>query len=223
MTLAIDSQESGGVAHNSAASPLTWSFNNVAGNLLLVSAIATGGGGATTVTGVTYNTVAMTQVTNGHLSYDNDTDVYLFFLLNPATGSKTVSVAATGAFSDILGSAVSLSGANTSAPTGTAVTATAGGGNVATASIAGTTSGSIVLSVVATGSGVTSTFGPGTTTASLNAGAGTSGDNISSATQPTPGGTVIVGYSITSDQWGVVAVEVFAAPAPGVPGLWFKA
>jgi len=41
MALAIDSQEASATAHRATSSPLTWSFNNVAGTTLFVGALIT--------------------------------------------------------------------------------------------------------------------------------------------------------------------------------------
>lgn len=62
----------------------------VAGNYLFVAVTAVGSGGADTVTGATYNGVAMTLL--GKIEGANWN--YLFGLLNPATGSHNVVVSA---------------------------------------------------------------------------------------------------------------------------------
>lgn len=70
----------------------TIAFNNVAGNLLLVGVRKRDNGD--TVTGVTYSGVAMIFV--GKVNYQGVNWLYLFSLLNPATGNNNIVSSFTG-------------------------------------------------------------------------------------------------------------------------------
>lgn len=220
-TLAIDSQESANAAHHSITSPLTWSFTNTAGNLLIVGVIATGDTGTSTITGVTYNGVSMTAVTNAPRTWNTTASaVYLFFLVNPATGANTVSVSASiaGANPDIIAGAISFSGANTSSPVSAGFTNfSTVVGTTASVSVTGTTSGDFVVSAAGTGTGFTSANAPTVTSASANVSNFNAGDNYELGQQSTSGGSVTAGYTMTSDVFGIIAAEVFAATGAAGP------
>lgn len=216
-TLAIDSQESAATAHHSTTSPLTWSFTNTAGNLLIVGVIATADSATSTISGVTYNGVAMTAVTNSPRAWNTTASaVYLFSLVNPATGANTVSVSGTfgGANPDILAAAISFSGASTSSPVSAGFTNfSTTAGTTASVSVTGTTSGDFVVSAAGTGTSFTSANTPTVMSASVNVSGFNAGDNYALGQQSTSGGSVTAGYTIASDTFGIIAVEVFAAPS----------
>jgi hypothetical protein len=221
MTLAVDSQESGGTGHNSTTSPLSWSFTNTAGTLLIVGIIQTQIAGATIA--VTYNGVSMTQVSGtpvAQTAFSETAQGWLFFLVNPATGSHTVSVTITGTFNsgaDILGAAISFTG-QSSSPVGTAVTNLTGTATTtASVSVTGTTNGSIVLNVAGTGTSFSSANSPTVLSALDNASGNTTSDNLALGYQPTSGGTVTAAYTISSDIFEIAAVEIFAALSAGQP------
>src|SRR5262245_24706089 len=129
MALAIDSQESGGTAHRGDVSgtPITWSFNNAAGNLIVIGVTVTNGSGAgapSISAGPTYNSVALTAGPSATCASATSL-TQLFYLASPAVGSNTVSVTGTGGSSyAILAWAISFSGADTSTPFGTTSTGT---------------------------------------------------------------------------------------------------
>ncbi len=211
MALSIDSQESGGVAHHSATSPLSWSFNNVAGTLLVVGIVLTNSSGSPSISGVTYGGTPMNPVT-GTVNWDGVFNVAaLYWLANPKTGSNTVQVTATVQI-DILAAAISFTAANLDAPVGSAVTNFDNSGTSGTASVSvpNTKSGSYVVSAVGTGSGVSSANSPTVLSALLNESTISGGDNFALGQQATSGGTVTAGYSVSPDLWGLAAVEVFA-------------
>jgi hypothetical protein len=95
MALAIDSQEASATAHHSTSSPLTWSFNNVAGTLLVIVAHVTDQGGSACALGTpTYAGVSMTQAPSSSVTWNSADILAIYYLLNPATGSNTVSIMA---------------------------------------------------------------------------------------------------------------------------------
>ena len=222
MTLSIDSQESSNVGHNSVSSPLTWTFDNAAGNLLIVGVTinTTAATSGPTISAVTYNGVAMTLVPSSSISSSYGTTAYnvvaLYRLLNPATGSNTVSVsfaAGTGSpsYLDCIAGAISFSGAGTPGNAHTADDVT-GSSGTATVSVTGTTSGSDVVSLVSTGTGVSSATSPTTLSWLLNVSVTDAGDDAAFGQQTTSGGTITPAYVLSgSDVWTISAIEVFAA------------
>jgi hypothetical protein len=213
--VAVDSQESASTAHHSNTSPLTWTFNNVAGTVMFIGVVVTDGTGSTTTLGaVSYNSVAATQVGSSLVTWDGTASrAAIYRLLSPATGNNTVSVAATstgGGGLDIIAGAISFTGNDTTTPAGTAVTAT-GNNGTATVNVTSTTNGNYVISVVGTGTSVTSATSPTLLSAKLNVSGGTAGDNLGLGDQATSGGTVAAKFAVSSDLWGISAVEVKAA------------
>lgn len=218
MALAVDSQESGGTAHRGTASgtALTWSFNNVGGNLLVVAVIVTGNAGqvAAITAGPTYDGVAMTQVASSQQTWGTNASITaLYYLLNPATGSKTVSVTGTSVPTNfaILAGAISFSGAL--AVTSTATTGTNTSGTTATASNITTASGNMVFASGGWGSGETGVAGAGfTRTFLVNGSSGTSGDDLLGEYGVSTGAAISPTFTWgVSDSWRIVAVEILAA------------
>lgn len=91
MAIAFDAATSGGT--QSSTGPLNFNHTCTGTNgLLFVNAF--GGDGADVVTGITYNSVAMTfiaKVLGGVNHYS-----YLYYLINPATGTNQVSISYSG-------------------------------------------------------------------------------------------------------------------------------
>ena len=211
MALAIDSQETSSTAHRATSSPLTWSFTNTAGNLLVVGVVATGTG-TSAITGVTYNGVSMTG--GPTISWEtNASVVQLFYLATPATGAHTVSVSGTGTSLALLAGAISFSGADTSTPFGSSATAKndttftnhAQAGNITGAS------GNYVFGVGGYGSGQAATADQ-TESFHLVGTNNTGGDNILGGYALSSGSAINFGFTwSSSDFMGVAAVEVKAA------------
>lgn len=117
--LAIDAASSAGCG---ACTSLSWSHTVSGTNRLLVVG-PSGYDTSDTVTGVTYNSVAMTVVPSSSTSTGNHT-VSQYGLIAPATGTNTVLVSVTGQMTDIGAGAVSFTDAHQTTPFGTAATAT---------------------------------------------------------------------------------------------------
>jgi len=112
-----------------SGSSLTYSHTCTGSNLYLLVGVWVGGGN--TISGVTYNGVAMTQL--GTANASNSRKPYLFGLANPATGANNVVVSASGT-TLIYAVSESYTGTSSTQPDGTANT-----GNVTNqASITGT-------------------------------------------------------------------------------------
>lgn len=103
MAIALDAQSNGAT---SVTTSLSWSHTCTGSNLALIVGIWNASDG---VTSVTYNGVAMTQIakllmTGGAAGQY----IYLYYLLNPATGTNTVAV--TGATGGLDGASTSFTG-----------------------------------------------------------------------------------------------------------------
>jgi hypothetical protein len=116
-SIALDVASAGSTG-GTGASPVTWTqtVTSSGTNTYLIVGFCTSVSGSTqpTVTGVTYNSVAMTKVQanqNGGGTIKTESSVW--FLKNPSTGSNTVSVSFTGGTSLLgAGSSVSYTGVN---------------------------------------------------------------------------------------------------------------
>ena len=98
-----------------AALTLTFAFDCTGGNYLLVPCRDEAG---STITGVTYNGVALSQLAFADRS-TGGMRLYMYGLLNPATGSNNVIITRTGASNRIDGFAAAVSGAKTTQPANT--------------------------------------------------------------------------------------------------------
>jgi hypothetical protein len=119
MAIAFDAHTAAGVS-TAAVSGTPVTFNHTTGSgsdRLLVVPIQIRGGGGGVVTGVTYNGVAMTAVDTEAINASAHT--VMFYLVAPATGSNTVSIAHTMVFpsgTHMVASATSLTGVDQSTP-----------------------------------------------------------------------------------------------------------
>ncbi len=111
MAIAFDSSVDG--VNNGGSGTLTFAFNNVAGDIVCVGIAGDTGSGADDITGVTYNAVSMTLAQKNVASSINR-NLYLYYLLGPATGSHNVAITISGSHY-LLAGAISLSGAKQSA------------------------------------------------------------------------------------------------------------
>lgn len=208
-SLAIDSNDTG---HHSTTSPLTWSFTNTAGNKVLVGIEVTNSGTTPpSISSVTYGGQTMTlqkSVTYASGASSNLTAIYA--LDNAPTGANTVSISFSGASSiDCIAGAQSMTGAD-----GIGTTASNTGGaasTVATVTLSTTTNGSLIFTMAGTGTHFNSANSPQTSEFILNVSTSTSGDNGAAGTIPGTGGSVSPSWSIGTDLFGMVAVEVLPA------------
>lgn len=109
--IALDaSANSGTGGATSPSTSLSWSHTTSGSNRLLVVAVSTGG----TVSGVTYNGVAMTMGVSHTGSPYGGSD-YLWYLANPASGANTITVTTTTSIATV-GLSISYTGAAQSVP-----------------------------------------------------------------------------------------------------------
>lgn len=228
MALAIDTEMPSNAGQSStASSSLTYSFNNAAGTLLVIG-VSWGSAAAFAMSGVTYNTVAMTQVTGAVVGYDgaghNFSGAALYFLLTPATSAHNVVVSMTGTpggSTAILSGGISFTGHDLVTP----IVASSGKSNFqesgttsATVGSATTTSGNIVLAQMATGSGYSSTTQ--SRSWSLNVNGLSAGGNGALTRAAGTGSTITMTDTITSDFFGMVCCEIAAASGGATRGLF---
>lgn len=78
----------------STTSPLTFSHTCTGSDLILLVGITILSNGGPDITGVTYAGVPMTQAVAN--TTDSNEDMYIYYLLNPATGANNVSISWSG-------------------------------------------------------------------------------------------------------------------------------
>ncbi len=157
----VDSSSSGAAFDGVIGiSTLTWSHTvGGAANRALfvgVSTAATGiGAPSARVTSVTYGAQTLTRVTNGfRASPDLNNAVELFLLVNPTSGTNTITVNLfPTAANYVVGGSVSFGGVSQTAPTGAFVSATNALNaptNTATVNVTDSVAGDVVLDVLGT-------------------------------------------------------------------------
>lgn len=111
MAIAFDAASDGGAI---TATSLSWSHTCTGANrILFVGFNGDNSGGADDITGVTYNSVAMTLAVKKINPTSGDRNLYLYYLIAPATGSHTVTISASGSH-NLSGGALSYTGAKQS-------------------------------------------------------------------------------------------------------------
>lgn len=110
--MAIAYTNSAVIANWSTANPATASFDCSGGDILFVGVF---GNGAMTAVSATYNGVAMTQLFYMNGTDGGSNDQVVFYLVNPASGSNTLSVSRTGG-ANLSIVASSYSGVDTTTP-----------------------------------------------------------------------------------------------------------
>jgi len=218
MAVAFDAVGPAAALGQTASTPttVTWAHIVTGSNTALVVFVGVGqdsGSDATkTISGVTYNGVAMTQIgTPKHTN--NSTSGYLacYGLINPTTGTNNVVVTFASAPSTAQCGSVSFTGANQTTAFGTPVTA-AGNTALATAAVASNTSGNIIAFGVDGGNTIGATpTSPATKRWLANFGFSSAGGCSACATIPSTGSSVTCSWSLSTDFWALIAVEVLAA------------
>lgn len=219
--LVIDSQEASGLAHRSTVSPTAGTaFNNAAGTVMYTGVVVTSStGGTSTITTVKYNGVTMTAIGTGQAWDTVASKVQWFRLLSPATGSNNIIITwSGGSNAAVLWGSISFSANNTSTPEGTEVKATGNGTAVDSGAVT-STSGNIIISVGGSGTtGATTVFtpiSPDVKTFFVGGSSTTAGDNLYASTFTSAGASHNMKWTIPSDNWGIVALEIKAAAGGG--------
>jgi hypothetical protein len=237
MALAIDSVMTG--TAQASASPLTLSFTNTAGTLVVVGVniAQVNPEQLPTINSVTWAGATMTLVdshSGGAPILSADCQTVAFYYLNaavnggtpPATGTNNVSVAFT--YSGSPGAtnanthcgAMSFTGADPTTPFGTALKqkeTSTGTSTGATLTLSSTTSGNYGIAITDTGSGGLAVTSPATAVYVLNASIHSGGDNSAMAYRVSSGGSLSIAFTFTTDIYVALAVEVLATGTGGGP------
>ncbi|PJE64865.1 MAG: hypothetical protein COU90_01205 [Candidatus Ryanbacteria bacterium CG10_big_fil_rev_8_21_14_0_10_43_42] len=114
-TIAYDATSNSGSKLN--VSSFNWSHTTSGTNRLLVVGVAMNDSTDSdrTVTGITYNSVAMTNVREDDNDADNNS-TSLWYLANPSSGANTIAVTLNGTNSGATGAAISLTGVDQLSP-----------------------------------------------------------------------------------------------------------
>jgi hypothetical protein len=204
------------VASRSGGSSLTFSHTTPSGsNRLLVVGVSVNNDNRS-VTGVTYNGVALTRA--GTRSNDDDATAEIWYLVNPPVTTADVVVSLSGSIGSSYGfvaAALPLNGVDQSTPVGTFQSST-GDSSSASLNVTSSSSGDFVLAVYASEQGSNSgscTQGSGQTEYWDTRG-GSSGTTQLGCGMSKPGGGT-VSFSISnsnSDHWAMGAVPIKSAP-----------
>lgn len=217
MALAIDSQQasSAGFGVASGTSPQTFSFTNTAGTLLyFLSGVAGSGSVGLTLGATSYGGAAMTKVVEKNTgTVGNGGKVAIWRLLSPATGSNTVSFAATATGSIIhwWGGCISFTGNDMTTPEVQSSSGASAGvdGTTASGSLSGVASGNYTIAVAGAGSSMSGQTQTLTWAKNI---ADTSSAGNGRASVSTSSGSVTHGFTISvSDSWAAAMIEVAAA------------
>jgi len=226
--LAIDSSMPSGATFFDAGttgltSPRTFSFTNTAGNLLILCVgVSTASAGTVTWGAMTYNGVAMTQVVEKNTNFAVNTTggrAAIYRLINPATGSNTVSMSATiggtsGGDNHWNAICISYSAADTTTPIVQSISDAFGSSPNATATLTGVASGNATVSSFGCGTHIT----PGTALQPISAQLAVADDTSSLgnlyAEVSTATGSVSHGGTLAAnDSWVVCIAEIKAGAA----------
>jgi hypothetical protein len=167
-------------------------------------------GGSNGTVSATCDGNAMTLLGSVNNAGGNAGETLLFGIANQASGAHTIVVSETGSAGSRTWEAgsVSYSGADTSAPFGTAVTKS-GSSTGPNVTVTGTTSGNMVAGVASIGSDTLTN--PATSRWVANFSNSNGAGNAGQADKAAGGSITLTWSGDTSDDWGAVAVEVKAA------------
>lgn len=208
MAIIIDSQMPSNVGQASSAgvNSFSYSFTNTSGTLLVVG-IVFGGGGSAAISSVTYASATMTFINN---TRPNGTTglVAMYYLLNPATGSNTVSI--TGSGNDpvgrIISGALSLTGHDPVNPIAQSTTANSGIPRN-TVSLTNTATSSLIVDCQGNGNTMGATSSKSLSWL-LNVNTSAAANNAASSTANGGGGVNINYPGAGADFWAAVAAEI---------------
>jgi hypothetical protein len=202
MALAYDNSTDG-------AGALTFSHTTSGSNRILFVACAGQSNNTDSVTAVTYNSVSMTFV--GKVQVPSSRYLYLYVLVNPASGSHSVVVTINTGSVLTLGAAISYTGAGQGTQPDNSTTNTASSSSSITTSL--TTVASNCWTVCVFGNqGISSMSGSGITNIRVT-GSGTNGSYGIADSNSAVSGSTSLGFTVSSTNIGM-AMASFAPPAP---------
>jgi len=189
-------------------SPLTFSFTNTAGTLLVVMAQQTGADPGE-ITAVSYGGDALTEFVHQHYVAAPNY-VSIWYRLNPKTGSNTVSVTCPYSPGTIRANAISFTGQHATTPLINGAVSDAVYDSFVEITLTGTVAGNIVLMAAQGASSYNATDG----TLSSRGGDGTLAGNATQLAWYTAGGSVTCHETMVgSDYRDAVACEIQAGGA----------
>jgi hypothetical protein len=225
MAVAVDSQEASAAGQRGTTSgtALTWSFNNVGGTLAVMAIVLTEqtASGGVAVTQVRYNGVDFTVAGTPFTWLSGSNLAILYYLLNPATGTNTASVTATGHTNfAVIAGMLTFTGAHASAPIGTTATGSGNGVTHATTSAITAATGGYIVGIGGQGSGGTMAPDSGWTESWEKVGSGlTGGDDGECVILAADGSALTPGFTWSSaDAYGMFAAEILQAAGGGGGG-----
>lgn len=224
MAVTLDSvgPSSSGHTQTSGFASGSWSHTISGSATALLAAIAIDGVAPTYPTvAVTAGAASMTQLSGSPVGNNSQAALYAFGLLNPPTGSVTISFTVTGTLTSadaLIGGSLSFLGAGAF---GTPVTVADQTGSSASATVTGTAATSLVAGFLDAGDAISApTSGTSRWIGNVLGSSGDTGPNGAGATIP-GSGTVSLTWSgfSSGDTHCTLGVEVLAASNPGpLPG-----
>lgn len=193
-------------------SPQTFSFNNRAGNLLILFAgIGVTSANTATFGTVSYGGVTMTSRLEATTSGGSTGGrIGLFYLLNPPTGSNTVSIGFTTAnVIEVWGGCTSYTGADPSDPFAQTPVASQGNSTTASGSLSNVAGGNLVIAGAGAGSSMTTQTQ--TLTWAANVDGGSSLGNGRASVSSTLGSVTHQFTISATDSWATVIAEIKSA------------
>jgi hypothetical protein len=197
MAIAFDAASSS----NGSGASLTWAHTCTGSNLVLIVGVSVDTGH--TVSGITYNAVAMTQVPGGTVATANIRS-YLYYLVGPATGAHDIVVSlGGGGGSNLAAGGMSFTGVSQFNTLGTAATNSGNTGTTASVVVSSDID-EVVVDCLATGSNA-ATVGAGQTRRWNDNNSNVFGQG----SHETGAASTTMDWTITSgNHWAIVAVPL---------------
>ena len=194
---------------------LSWSHTTSSGSDRLLTVGVQISGNLVTLSGVTYNSISLSGTCSAANTNGDEYRAYISELVAPATGANTVAITPSRTAFDLIGGAVTWTGAHQTTPTGTCASAT---GNSSAPSVAPTVASdeiAIDSVIVATHDAMTAGSGQTERWDRTPFFVARGGGSTEAGPNPT------MSWTVTSSNWAITAVGVKpAASASGcVPKL----
>lgn len=211
--MAVTFDAVGPSSSGSYSAPVSWTHTPVGTPTVVFVQVAVGADGATC--SVTYGGTSMVSLGKVHSGGLTAGFEQLFALAGPAAGAQTVTVTLTsGTGSTVSASSLSYKGSGTTAGTAYGTPVTASSPSSATSgsiSLTGASTSNMVVAGVCTGSGGETASGGDTRRSVTDVDSSTAAGCSASFDKASASGTVTINWTMASDAWGAVAVEILAA------------
>lgn len=214
MAIALDTTVNGGL---STSTSLTWSHTCTGSNLILIVSINGPVSSTDDVSGITYNSVALTKIRSQQIP--SDRLVSLWYLIAPATGAHNIVASFTGTY--CAGISASYTGVRQSVqPDSSAVGTTSSGSGLTISTITATDNTWLVGGFGDASGGVVSAGANTVVRQSVTAEGNSYGDSNSAQT---PAGSHSLAVTGPTTNWGgvVASIAVLGAPVPSTGNFLF--